>query len=99
MSTYVIFTLLVYTPMLALFVVLYVTMARGFRWARIAYSVLTLLGLFGAYKFIPQTFERATYLGVLYVIVGVLGIATLWLLFTAPANAWFRTGGGRLAPP
>jgi hypothetical protein len=68
-------------------------------WQLIGYVALTLLGLLGSYQSIPNNFARATYLGVLSIVVGLLGILTVCLLFTAPANAWFRTGGGRLTPP
>jgi hypothetical protein len=96
---YLAITLAVYVPLFALSFVLYVLMARGYRWSRIVYSALTLFGLVGIVRYAPDEFARAWYLGVLNILVGLLGAATLWLLFTGPANAWFRTRGGRIEPP
>ena len=88
-----------YLPMFALVVVVYVYLARGYRWSRVLYSALTLIGLVGMIRLIPDDFARTWYLVVFNALVGLLGAATLWLLFTGPANAWFRTRGGRIAPP
>ena len=86
-------------PLCALIVLMFVLLARGYRWARIIYSALTLLGFFGMFRTVPVSFELAWYFGVLNVLSGLLGAATLWLLFTGPANAWFRTRGGRFEAP
>jgi hypothetical protein len=88
--------LFVYVPLCGLFGLLFVLLAHGIRWARIGYSVLTLLGLFGMMQSVPLSFERAWYFGVLNLLTGLMSAVTLWLLFTGPANAWFRTRGGRI---
>jgi hypothetical protein len=98
-SVYVGIMSAVYVPLFALMIVLFVFLARGYRWARVVYSVLTLLGLLGLIQSVPDGFARTWYLGVLNVLVGLLDAATVWLLFTGPANLWFRTRGGRIAPP
>jgi hypothetical protein len=93
------FFLTTYAILIALLIVLFVSMARGYRWARIVYSALVLWGLFEMFRSVPAEFERTWYFGVLHVVENLIGAATLWLLFTGPANAWFRTRGGRYAPP
>src|SRR5687767_14633584 len=85
------FFLTAYAILIALFIVLFVSMARGYRWARIVYSALTLWGMVEMYRSMADTFARAWYFGVLDVGEGLVGAATLWLLFTSAANAWFRT--------
>ncbi len=84
--------------LIALYIVLFVSMARGYRWARIVYSVLTLWGMVDTYRSISDSFARAWYFGVLDIGEIVFGAAALWLLFTSAANAWFRTRGGRIEP-
>jgi hypothetical protein len=92
------FLLALFALLIALYIVLFVSMARGYRWARIVYSALTLWGLVDTYRSISDTLARAWYFVVLDIGESVVGAATLWLLFTSAANAWFRTRGGRIEP-
>jgi hypothetical protein len=85
--------------LVALIIVVFVWMGRGYRWARIVYSAAILISLVGMFRSVPVEFERGWYFGVLDIVVNALGAATVWLLFTQDANAWFRTRGGRIAPP
>lgn len=48
---------------------------------------------------VPLSFDKGWIYGVLDVLVGLQGVATLWLLFSGPANAWHPTRGGRIAAP
>jgi uncharacterized membrane protein YfhO len=73
-----------------------VLMARGYRWARIVFSVVTLLDLLVRCQNVSVGFEQAWYFGVLNIAVTLLDIAALCLLFTGPANAWFKTRGGQI---
>jgi hypothetical protein len=98
-SVYVGVLLVAYVPLYALFCLLYVLMARGHRWARVVYAALQLLGYLAMFQTVPASFDRGWLYGVLNVLVGLQGVATLWLLFTGAANAWFRTRGGRIEAP
>lgn len=84
---------------IVLICVLIVLLAHGYRWARVVYAIVALLGLAQVFSSVPESFGRATYLGILSVVAYTLDVAALCLLFTRPANAWFRTRGGRIAPP
>jgi hypothetical protein len=83
----------------ALLGLLYMLLARGYRWARIVFAVFSLLDLISRVKSAPEGFAQAWYLGVLNIVVMLLSVAALCLLFTGPANAWFRTRGGRIEAP
>jgi hypothetical protein len=81
---------------LALLAVLNVLLARGYRWARIVFSVFSLLDLLTRIQNALTSFDQGWYMGLLNVLEGLLTIAALCLLFTGPANAWFRTRGGQV---
>jgi hypothetical protein len=63
---------------------------RAHRWARIVYSALVVLSLTGAVAEVPETFAQSWYYGVLYLLTIAIDVATVVLLFTPPANEWFR---------
>ena len=65
---------------------------RGWRWGRILYAVVVVLGSISAYTAVPVWFSRSTYLGVADLLSTLADIAALALLFTPAANAFFRKG-------
>ncbi len=71
-------------------VLLAICIRRAHRWARIVYSALVLLNLISAYEDVPESFASSWYFGVLYLVAALLDLATVVLLFTPAANAWFR---------
>ena len=81
---------LFFVPMFTLVIVLIVCMSRGHRWARIGYALLTAFGVLLTINFVSDTFARAWYFGVLSVVGTAIDLATVALLFTAPANAFYR---------
>jgi hypothetical protein len=63
---------------------------QGRNWARIVHLVFLGLGLAMTFWALPQTFSRSTMLGVMYVVQTLLSVAAMVLLFSRPANAWYR---------
>jgi len=62
----------------------------GRNWARILYLVLISLGLLFSFWALPKAFEKSTYDGVIYIVQTVMSIVGVVLLFSPPANAWYR---------
>ena len=67
--------------------------------ARVVFSIMTLLDVFSRARALSTGSERAWYWSAQSVLMCLLGVAALVLLFTGPANAWFRTRGGRVEAP
>lgn len=63
---------------------------QGRNWARIVHLVFLGLGLAAIYWALPKTFSMSTIRGVVYVVQMLLDIAAVMLLFSRPANAWFK---------
>ena len=76
--------------MLVLASLVFASIWKGWRWGRILYAVMVVLGTISAYDAIPRWFARATYLGVADLLSTLADIAAVALLFTAAGNAWFR---------
>jgi hypothetical protein len=77
----------------AIYVLFIVKIAAGRNWARIVYLVLTLLG----FLFIPvswsvlvEVMKSSVLYTVVYFLNTAISVYALYLLFTKPANAWFR---------
>jgi hypothetical protein len=67
--------------------------ARGRNWARILFIVLAIVGLIVAAVSLPFTIQVYTaepLTGILSLVQLILEAATLYLLLTAPARAWFK---------
>ena len=63
---------------------------QGRNWARIVHLVFLGLGLVMIYWALPKTFSMSTIRGVVYVVQTLLNVAAMMLLFSRPANAWFK---------
>jgi hypothetical protein len=87
--TSAIFTLAALAVAITFLGVLTRSLARGGRWARNLYSVITVISIAQMYRTLPVDFAHATSLGWLNIAAHALGMLTLGLLFTRPANAWF----------
>jgi hypothetical protein len=63
---------------------------RAHRWARIVYSALVVISLMGEFSDLPMAMQQPWVYNVLYLLSILADFATLVLLFTPAANAWFR---------
>lgn len=63
---------------------------RAHRWARIVYSALVVISLIGEFSDLPKAMQQPWVYNVLYLLSLLADCATLVLLFTPAANAWFR---------
>lgn len=63
---------------------------RAFRWGRVLYVLVVLLGSINAFTAIPVWFRRSAYLGTMDLLSTLADFAALALLFTPAANAFFR---------
>jgi len=70
--------------------VLILLVGRGYRWARIAYAVLALLGLISEIRDLPVTLGEPWPRMALYLLSMAVDAATIVLLFLPASNAWFR---------
>ncbi len=76
--------------MLTLASVIFTAIWRGWRWGRILYAIVVVLGSISALSAIPVWFRRSTYLGAMDLVSTLADIAALAMLFTPAATAWFR---------
>lgn len=65
--------------------------AQGKNWARITYLVLMVLGSLPSVPLLMNEFGRSPILGAFGIIQIGLQIFALWLLFTSPGKAWFKS--------
>jgi hypothetical protein len=81
-------TLIVAALMLVVWLVIVWGVAKGKRWARIACAVVFLVRIVSFIRFLPS--GETTLEWTLYAVEFALVLAAVILLFTPPANAWFR---------
>jgi len=62
----------------------------GRNWARIVHLVLASLAVLFSFWGAPKAFEQSTFDGVMYVVQTAMSIAGVILLFSPPANAWYK---------
>ena len=67
-----------------------VCIASGQRWARIIYSALVVLSLLDVYSHTAKVFANSWTLGAFDLLGTAVDVTTVILMFTPPANAWFR---------
>jgi len=63
---------------------------KGWRWGRILYAVVVVMGAISAFEAVPRWFLRSPYLGVADLLSTLADVAAIALLFMPAANAWFR---------
>ena len=76
--------------MFAMIAVVIVCIARGHRWARIVYSALVALNFIGIYGGVTSSFAISWYYGALYLLGIAVDLTSVILMFSPPANRWFR---------
>ncbi len=63
---------------------------KGRNWARIAHLVVLLIGVAVGLWLVPSISEESPAYDVAYLLQSVLNVVGVGLLFTPPANAWYR---------
>ena len=81
--------------LLALACLVFTAIWKGWRWGRILYAVVVVLGVVSAFTAVPVWFQRSLFLGVTDLLSNLADIAALVMLFTPAANAWFRGSRSR----
>jgi hypothetical protein len=76
--------------MVAFAALLIVCIGWGHRWARIVYSAFVVWSCIDAYQMVGESFARFWLEGAVYLLSFVTDLAGVVLMFTPPANAWFR---------
>jgi len=75
---------------MAFVVVLIVGTARGWRWARIVYTIVLALSYASTLANPAEIFEASWYLRLLYLMSLAVDLASIVLLYMPATNAWFR---------
>ncbi len=75
---------------LALFYAIFTAVANGRNWARILMLVFLLLRFAFAWLSFPALFALSAVLGAMGVLQFAVSACAVFLLFTPPANAWYR---------
>jgi len=74
---------------LALAALLFLSIWKRWRWGRVLYTVVVVLGVIGAMGSIPRRFALSPYLGIAEVVSTLADIPAIILLFTAAASDWY----------
>lgn len=89
-ATYVVVMAIVLALFLGLGFTVIVFLGLGRRWARILYSVLSVMSLFTLRSGFIAAFAQGRLFGGLYLLGTILDVAVIILLFLPASNAWFR---------
>ncbi len=76
--------------LLGLACLVFIAIWKGWRWGRILYAIVVVLGTVSAFTAVPAWFGRSVFLGVTDLLSSLADIAALAMLFSPPANAFFR---------
>ncbi len=76
--------------MLALGTLLFTALWKGWRWGRIVYAGLVAVALIATYSTVPKSFALHWFFGAANLASSCSDMATVFLLFSAAGNAWFR---------
>lgn len=85
----VVFVIIGLAIKLALAALLFFSIWKRWRWGRVLYTIVVVLGVIGAVGSIPRRFGLSPYLGVADVVATLADIPAIILLFTAAASDWY----------
>lgn len=74
----------------ALGTLIFIALWKGWRWGRIVYAALVVLALIASFSSVPESFSLHWLYGVANLASSALDLTAVVLLFSPPANAWFR---------
>ena len=84
------FALIIHVITIAIVVWLYLKISSGRNWARILFTILTIIGVPLSIPNLLMYFDISKFMFFLQLISLLLNIAALCLLFTQPASVWYK---------